>query len=220
MGNEYRPRQYLNRVLAASSSTHSARSVLIVMCWQAEFDRPEVTITKPQIAEMTGLTTQTVRVSLRLLCNTGSIEVLTNHLGGRGKAPTYRLIAPKGADYFAKGADYLPKGADYLPPSIDSIDSTGDAPVGTSERPAAGRGGSGIKREASDRARTWRRQQAEKREKAENPAPSLTPEEKAGIEAYTRAEIESVCEALWENGEKTKAERYFSIWRKVNDGLP
>ena len=100
---DYRPRAYLNRVLDASSSTHSARAVLMVMCWQAEFDRPEVTITKPQIEEMTGLDRRTVMRGLRLLEAEGTITVLAHRLGGRGCAPRYRLCVAKGADNPAKG---------------------------------------------------------------------------------------------------------------------
>jgi len=173
MGSKYRPRQHLNRVLAASFSTHSARAVLMVMCWRAEFDRPEVTITVGQIQNSTGLARWTVQAALRQLKREGSIEVLSNRLGGRSNAPTYRL--------------HVSKGANSSPPSIDSIDSTGDAPDGTSERPAAGRGGSGINRQDPDRARQWRRQQAEKREKAEREALPLTPERKAAIERFILA---------------------------------
>ncbi|WP_420011340.1 hypothetical protein [Tateyamaria sp.] len=77
MSGEYKPYKHMNRVLAASSSTHSARLVLHVMIRRAEFDRPEVTITKPQIATETGLgCLDDIRVCLRVLESEGSIAVL------------------------------------------------------------------------------------------------------------------------------------------------
>jgi len=58
---------------------------------------------------------------------------------------------------------------------------------GTSDRPVAGRDGSGIKRQDPDRGRQWRRQQAEKREKAEREALPLTPEARAGNDRFRLA---------------------------------
>ncbi|WP_424829983.1 hypothetical protein [Ruegeria sp.] len=146
--SEYRPRAYLNRVLDASTATHSVAHVLRVMCWQAEFDRPEVTISKPQIMEATGLCSDRVRIALRRLEDEGSIKVIYNGLGGRSRCPTYRLlVAQKGALNVAKGALNVAKGALNKPPTIDSIDSMSDGPPSAvRKRPAAGRSGSGIKR--------------------------------------------------------------------------
>ena len=137
----YRYRKYCNAVMAASSSKHSTKHVLRIMCWQSEFDRPDVTITKPQLASLAGIHTETVRVALRYLEAEGSIKVIYNGLGGRGNAPTYRLLAAR------KGADYLDKGADYLAPTIDSIDSM-------EKRPGSGRSGSRINRVGGNRSAT------------------------------------------------------------------
>ena len=146
--SEYRPRAYMNRVLDASTATHSAAHVLRVMCWQAEFDRPEVSITKPQIVEMTGLHRVTVGKAIRSLKLEGSIEVIHNGLGGRSRCPTYRLlITHKGQHNLSKGQHSVSKGQHSVAPTIDSIDSMSDGPPSAvRKRPAAGRSGSGIKR--------------------------------------------------------------------------
>ena len=86
MSGDYKPRSHMNAVLSDSRSTHSARLVLLVMCWRAEFNRPEVTITRPQIEEETGLSRWTVFEALRFLKHEGTITVLRNQRGGRGNA--------------------------------------------------------------------------------------------------------------------------------------
>ena len=194
MSGEYKPRTYMNAVLRASRSTHSARAVLLVMCWQSEFNRPEVTITKPQIAQETGLSDWSIRMAIRRLKSEGSIEVVRNRLGGRGNAPTYRLNVSKGGDNQRKGGDNQRKGGDNIPPSIDSISSTGDAPVGTSERSAASRGTiddlgqAAPAPQTTDAARAERRRSAEKREGqgAGGGAP-LTPERRQQVERFSLA---------------------------------
>ena len=148
MNSEYRSRTHMNRVLAAAQVSLSEQQVLMVMCWQAEFDRPEVTISKPQIAAMTGRHVKTVQICLRRLINRGIIKVIYNGLGGRSRCPTYRLIViHKGESELPKGESEVPKGESGTPPSIDSIDSMSDGPPSAvRKRPAAGRSGSGIKR--------------------------------------------------------------------------
>lgn len=90
----YRARQHVNRVLKDSGSRLSQRLVLHVLCHAAEFDRPEVTITKPQIEDITGLAPNTVRAALRYLRAEGSIAPIRNVGGGRGNAVTYALQVP------------------------------------------------------------------------------------------------------------------------------
>ncbi|WP_424829961.1 hypothetical protein [Ruegeria sp.] len=146
--SEYRSRTYLNRVLAASEVIQSTKNVLLVLCWQAEFDRPEVSITKDQIMRRAGVSKSTVRRALRCLESVGSIEVIYNGLGGRSRCPTYRLlVAKKGGHGEPKGGHDEPKGGHDDPPTIESIDSMSDGPPSAvRKRPAAGRSGSGIKR--------------------------------------------------------------------------
>lgn len=94
MGAEpYRPRRHINRVLGGSKSRHSTRLVLEILCRLAEFDRPEVTVTKPQLRDESGLCANTVRAAMRELREAGTIVPIKNKLGGRGNAVTYRLIA-------------------------------------------------------------------------------------------------------------------------------
>ncbi|PIE10518.1 MAG: hypothetical protein CSA72_08405 [Rhodobacterales bacterium] len=88
---QYRPRMHINRVLSASGSRLSARIVLQCLCHNAEFDRPEVTISRPQIAEQTLLCRNSILDALKILKEEGSITPIRNLAGGRGKAVTYRL---------------------------------------------------------------------------------------------------------------------------------
>ncbi|MBD0865329.1 MAG: GntR family transcriptional regulator [Rhodobacteraceae bacterium] len=60
------------------------------MYWQAEFDRPVVTITKRQIAKITELKKTIIREALKFLKAEGLIEVIENRSGGRSRVPTYR----------------------------------------------------------------------------------------------------------------------------------
>ena len=172
----------MNAVLKASRSTHSARAVLLFMCWQADFNRPEVTITKAQIAEGTGLNRRTVLRALRVLESEGTVQIVHNKLGGRGNAPRYRLrvskgghnVPTKGGHYVPKGGHYVPKGGHNTPPSIESIYSTHGEGA-----PAA---------ETTDAARAERRRSAEKREGqgAGGGAP-LKPERRQQVERFSLA---------------------------------
>ena len=174
MSGDYKPRAHMNAVLNASSSTHSARLVLLVMCWRAEFNRPEVTITKPQIAEETGLDRRTVLRAIRLLESEGTVEIVHNKIGGRGNAPTYRLKVSKGGHNVPKGGHNVPKGGHNTPPSIESI------------YPTHGEGAPAP--ETTDAARAERRRSAEKREGqgAGGGAP-LKPERRQQVERFSLA---------------------------------
>ena len=156
-GEQYQSRRHLNRVLAASSSTHSARAVLMVMCWRSDFERPEVSITKPQIAEATGLHLESIRLAFRFLADEGSIEVIRNALGGRGNAPRYRLQIAH------KGANNLGKGANNLPPTIESIDSMSRRGSGGGAR--QWRGGQAEKKGAGGNRRALTQERKEKTER-------------------------------------------------------
>jgi len=69
-----------------------SRIVLDCLCDRAEFDRPQVTITKPQIVKHTGLERKAVQRGLQYLRELGVIDVLRGIEGGRGKAVTYALV--------------------------------------------------------------------------------------------------------------------------------
>lgn len=102
---DYRPRQHINRVLAGSQARHSSRAVLMHLCHMAEFDRPEVTITRPQIEASLGYCTKTVKMALKELREEGSIKPIQGFAGGRGNAVTYSLIpVGQGAQQPAQGA--------------------------------------------------------------------------------------------------------------------
>ena len=174
----YKPRAYMNAVLKASSATHSAAHVLRVMCWRADWDRPEVTITKPQIADETGLKERAVQYALKLLREDQSIEVIHNGLGGRGNAPTYRLlVADKGSNNCTKGSNNCTKGSNNNPPTIDSMDSM-------SERPGASRSGSVINRVGGNRSATSSkgRKFAEKQQ-----LKKLTDAQKTEVDRFSKA---------------------------------
>jgi len=181
----------MNAVLKASRSTHSARAVLLVMCWRAEFNRPEVTITKPQIADETGLSDWSIRKAIRQLESEGAIEVVRNRMGGRGKAPTYRLHVAKGGDNHRKGGDNHRKGGDNHPPSIESIYSTpGEGAEAT---------------QTTDAARAERRRYAEKREgQGAGGGDPLTPER--------RKQAERLSLAMGLAGEYAGAKRLIEAW--------
>lgn len=91
--SSYKRQKHLNAVIACSGVHHAARHVLEVLCRISEFDRPEVTITKPQIQDETGLCPNTVRAALRALKARGLAQPIRNRKGGRGIAVTYRLTA-------------------------------------------------------------------------------------------------------------------------------
>ncbi|MBD0864821.1 MAG: hypothetical protein GDA36_04010 [Rhodobacteraceae bacterium] len=172
---QYQPRRYLNRVPGASTSKHSARAVLMVLCWRAE-----VRITKRQIAKMTGLKRTCIGNALRFLKAEGSIDAVEHQRGGRGNAPTYRLMISD-------------KGRHNTAPSRFPIESIDDAPVGTSESAAASRGEGGFGDNA--RARGERARQAARREARDGDggdggpkfARPLTGNEEAELRRFTRA---------------------------------
>lgn len=89
--SEYRHRTHINQVLAGSQASHGARSILQAMCHFAEFDRPEVTITKPQLGEHCRLCRKTIQRGLQFLKDECSIKPIRNVVGGRGNAVTYSL---------------------------------------------------------------------------------------------------------------------------------
>lgn len=90
---DYRPRQHINRVLAGSAARLSARTALEALCRLAEFDRPEVTFSKPQLQRETRLSESSVDRAIRELRAEGSIEPIQGLAGGRSRAVTYRLVA-------------------------------------------------------------------------------------------------------------------------------
>lgn len=97
MLKRYTHQGHTNRVLAASKSRNGQRMVLLEMCRNAEFDRPEVTITKPQICNFTDLDRKTVQRAIRFLIEEGSIRAIRNPQGGRGVAVTYELVIVGGS---------------------------------------------------------------------------------------------------------------------------
>ncbi|WP_420011351.1 hypothetical protein [Tateyamaria sp.] len=95
MSGNYNRQGYLNDVLAASSSKNSARLVLYAMCWNSKFDRAELTITKPQLAEKTRLSRGSIMNAFGFLKEEGSIKVIGGGNGGGiggTVAPTYSLL--------------------------------------------------------------------------------------------------------------------------------
>ncbi|WP_420012155.1 hypothetical protein [Tateyamaria sp.] len=110
MSGKYGRQSYLNDVLAASSSTHSAKHVLHVMFCRSEFDRPEVTIKKRQIAKDTGLRRESIRLALRFLEAEGTIAIISGGRGGRSVPVTYKLLIAKGTNNRAKGTNNRAKG--------------------------------------------------------------------------------------------------------------
>lgn len=82
---------HVHFVMKSSKARCGARSVLGVLCLRSEFDRPEVKITKDQLAEFTGLERKAVQKALRDLREEGVIVPIRNFEGGRGNAVTYRL---------------------------------------------------------------------------------------------------------------------------------
>ncbi|MBI1220131.1 MAG: hypothetical protein GC186_16460 [Rhodobacteraceae bacterium] len=93
----YRRQRHVGAVVAGSGTRHSTRLVLEILCRLSEFDRPEVTTTKPQLVEESGLYRDTVYAAIRELREAGIILPVRNAKGGRGNAVTYRLLA-RGAE--------------------------------------------------------------------------------------------------------------------------
>ncbi len=206
MSGEYRPRTHLNKVLAASFSTHSERHILLCLCWRAEFDRPEVTITKRQIAAMTGLSVGHIAASLRSLESEGSITVIRNRFGGRSRAPTYRLSP-------AKGSDNIAKGSDNRTPSKDSKYSMSADAARQPESSAAGRGASRQKNAGYKRGGGGgkRRNFAEKQQSGAGEA--LSPEKETKVRRRALAlkltgdwGLANELIAKWDSGEKSEGQ--------------
>ncbi len=89
--SEYRHRKHMNAVLGGSNATYAAWAVLEAMVRLAEFDRPEVTVTKSQLMDEAKRSWPRIKIALKILREEGSIEPIKNILGGRGNATTYRL---------------------------------------------------------------------------------------------------------------------------------
>ncbi len=102
--SEYRHRTHINAVLGGSQARHAARSILQAFCHFAEFDRPECTVTKPQLEKHCRLCAKTVKIGLRFLKDEGSIQPIRHVVGGRGHAVTYRLCAVGQGAQVAPGA--------------------------------------------------------------------------------------------------------------------
>lgn len=103
MREKYKRQSYLNKVMAQSRAKNGAALVLREMCWHSEFDRAEVTITRPQIQKLTGLGRSTVLRAYKFLKAEGSIVAVRNQVGGAGRATTYALRA------IGQGADAAPE---------------------------------------------------------------------------------------------------------------
>lgn len=88
---DYSHASHTLKVLKASGAKYCANRVLLVMCMRSEFDKPEVTITKREIAALTKLERKAVQKGLRMLKEEGSIVPIANLEGGSGNAVTYRL---------------------------------------------------------------------------------------------------------------------------------
>jgi len=92
----YRHRTHINAVLRGSCAGYAGWAVLEALCRLAEFDRPEVTVTKKQLqSEAKRGITQT-KAGLKFLREEGTIVPIRNFQGGRGNATTYRLCVAGG----------------------------------------------------------------------------------------------------------------------------
>ena len=80
------------KVLRSSKAKYGAFSVLSLLCHRAEYDKPEVTITKAQLSAVTGLERKAVQRALRDLRDAGSIVPIKHFEGGKGNAVTYQLV--------------------------------------------------------------------------------------------------------------------------------
>ena len=90
---EYSHGSHTLKVMKGSKARCGGRSVLSVMCMRSEFKKPEVTITKQQLANLTGLERKAVQRALVFLRDEGSIIPIAHFEGGSGHAVTYRLVA-------------------------------------------------------------------------------------------------------------------------------
>lgn len=87
----YKSGHFLPKVKAAAKVRIGAWQVLTALCDRSEYDRPEVTITKKQIARITGLERKAIQRGLSALRERGVIAAIEGAEGGRGVAVTYRL---------------------------------------------------------------------------------------------------------------------------------
>lgn len=118
MADKYPRQSFLNKVLDQSGAKHGARQVLQCMCHNSAFDKPEVTITRPQIQAQTRLSRNTVLAAYKQLKAEGSIKAVRNAVGGNGRATTYALRA------IGQGADAAPQpqeGRADAPPIWDQV---------------------------------------------------------------------------------------------------
>lgn len=108
----YRAKEFKNAVIADFTGKRGAAHILEVICAISQFDKPEATFTKKQLAERARCCSDTVRTHLRELRRLGVIVPLKGYSGGQGVATTYRLhaIGEAGRAYHAnEGAGGKPK---------------------------------------------------------------------------------------------------------------
>ena len=90
--DRYKSGYHLPRVKKAAKVRMGEWQVLSALCDRSEYDRPEVTITKNQIHEITGLERKAIQRGLAGLRAKGVIEPILGFAGGKGVAVTYRLV--------------------------------------------------------------------------------------------------------------------------------
>ncbi len=178
--SEYRRESFTNAVLKAAPGNQVVVAVLMYMCKLSDFDRPEVTLTKSQIAQVTKLSHKSVQRAIKTLVSGGTLEIIDNARGGRGNAPRYRLlIAVKGDSQSIKGDSQSIKGDSQGTPTLDSIDSM--------TRRGAGRPANGIKRKWKPSGQDGQPGSAGKSEKHGARGAPLTPAERVDAERFYRA---------------------------------
>lgn len=113
---KYSHARHIDKVLKGSQLKYSARAVLQEICRRAEFDRPESTITKPQLMRILGYDVKTIKHALAALRGEGCIVPIAGFEGGKGRATTYRLVAlGQGTEEEAEEAG---QGARKCPPEL------------------------------------------------------------------------------------------------------
>ncbi|NOR63034.1 MAG: hypothetical protein GQ535_11155 [Rhodobacteraceae bacterium] len=87
--------KHVHAVRKASTASHKTRTVLLYLCFMADYAAPHhVTTTKEQIGEETGVTDlRHVQKMLQALKKAGTISVARNGQGGRSIPVTYALHA-------------------------------------------------------------------------------------------------------------------------------
>lgn len=91
-GDRYKSGGHLPRVKSAAKVRMGEWQVLSALCDRSEYDRPEVTITKNQIHEITGLERKAIQRGLAGLREKGVIVPTQGFAGGKGVAVTYSLV--------------------------------------------------------------------------------------------------------------------------------